>query len=126
MEAIELNASKVLEVLSGRLIAIAVVLAVSYGLYATGLAIYYLYFSELAGFPGPKIAAASEWYEFYHDCIRNGKYIFEIEKMHKKYGSWPLIRSPRKHTLTFRQVQSFESTRMSFLSMIQLSTVNSM
>ena len=87
MESLGFNVSKGLEILSGRFVAITAILAISYGLYALGLAIYYLYFSELAGFPGPKIAAASEWYEFYYDCIKSGKYIFEIEKMHKKYGS---------------------------------------
>jgi hypothetical protein len=45
-----------------------------------------LYFSPLAKFPGPKIAAASAWYEFYYDYCLNGKYIFEIERMHQKYG----------------------------------------
>ena len=54
-------------------------------LYTSSLAVYYLYFSELAGFPGSNIAAATSWYEFYYDCLCGGKYIFEIEKMHKKY-----------------------------------------
>lgn len=48
--------------------------------------IYRLYFSPLAKFPGPKLAAASAWYEFYFDYWLNGKYIFEIERMHQKYG----------------------------------------
>lgn len=55
-------------------------------LYFIGLVIYRLYFSPIARFPGPKIAAATGWYEFYYDYWKNGKYIFEIEKMHKKYG----------------------------------------
>ncbi|KAI1498012.1 cytochrome P450 [Biscogniauxia marginata] len=54
------------------------------------LVIYRLYLSPLAKFPGPKLAAATSWYEFYYDCWLNGKYIFEIENMHKKYG--PIIR----------------------------------
>ncbi|KAF2008686.1 cytochrome P450 [Aaosphaeria arxii CBS 175.79] len=54
------------------------------------LVVHRLYFSPLAKFPGPKLAAATHWYEFYHDYWRGGKYIFEIEKMHKKYG--PIIR----------------------------------
>jgi hypothetical protein len=47
-----------------------------------------LYFSPISGFPGPRLAAASFWYEFYHDFWRNGKYIFEIKKMHEKYGKY--------------------------------------
>lgn len=45
-----------------------------------------LFFSPLARFPGPKIAAATSWYEFYYQYWCNGQYVFEIEKMHKKYG----------------------------------------
>ncbi len=50
------------------------------------LLIYRLVFSPLASVPGPKIAAATGWYEFYYDCILAGKYIFEIERMHNIYG----------------------------------------
>lgn len=56
------------------------------GYYVTVI-IYRLYFSPLAGFPGPKLAAATGWYEFYFDYWLNGKYIFKIERMHKIYGA---------------------------------------
>ncbi|KAK0614968.1 cytochrome P450 [Bombardia bombarda] len=59
-------------------------------LYNAWLVIYRLYFSPLAGFPGSRLAAASSWYEFYYDYWLDGQYIFEIERMHKKYG--PIIR----------------------------------
>lgn len=48
--------------------------------------IYRLYFHPLAKFPGPKLAAISHLYEGYYDVVKEGRYIFEIEKMHKKYG----------------------------------------
>ena len=54
--------------------------------YATSLVIYRLCLSPLASVPGPKLAAASGWYEFYYDCLLAGKFIFEIERMHKVYG----------------------------------------
>lgn len=63
----------------------AAVICVS--VYWVGVAIYRLYLSPLAGFPGSKVAAATHLYEFYHDWWRQGKYIFEIERMHKIYGS---------------------------------------
>ena len=47
---------------------------------------YRLCFSPLAMIPGPKLAAATGWYEFYYDCLLAGKYIFEIERMHEVYG----------------------------------------
>ena len=55
-------------------------------LYVLSLATYRLVFSPLAGFPGPKLAAITDLYEFYFDFFRNGVYIFEIEKMHQRYG----------------------------------------
>lgn len=48
--------------------------------------IYQLYFHPLCKFPGPKLAAISHLYEFYHDVIRKGMFIWEIEKMHEEYG----------------------------------------
>ena len=54
--------------------------------YAACLAVYRLVFSPIARFPGPKIAALTGWYEFYYDFFQRGKYLFEIEKMHEKYG----------------------------------------
>jgi hypothetical protein len=54
--------------------------------YLIGLALYRLYLSPLAKFPGPKLAALSQWYEFYYDVVIPGQYIFQIQKMHRKYG----------------------------------------
>ena len=50
------------------------------------LVAYRLCLTPLAQVPGPIIAAVSGLYEFYYDCLRGGKYIFEIERMHKEYG----------------------------------------
>jgi hypothetical protein len=49
--------------------------------------IYRLYLHPLHHIPGPKLAAISHAYEFYHDVIRGGLFVWEIEKMHEKYGS---------------------------------------
>lgn len=49
--------------------------------------IYNLFFHPLSKFPGPKIAAIGTYYEFYHDVIRDGTYLWRIEEMHRKYGN---------------------------------------
>jgi cytochrome P450 len=63
------------------------VAAVSYGGW---LAIYRLWISPLAQFPGPKLAALTMWYEFYYDSFLEGQYTFRIAEMHRKYG--PIVR----------------------------------
>ncbi|CAH0032931.1 unnamed protein product [Clonostachys rhizophaga] len=49
-----------------------------------------LYFSPLAKFPGPKLAAATSLYESYYDVIKGGIYYKQIQKLHKIYG--PILR----------------------------------
>ncbi|GAO14689.1 uncharacterized protein UV8b_04626 [Ustilaginoidea virens] len=78
--------------------------------------VYNLYFHPLSKFPGPRLAAATSLYEFWFDVIRDGLYIWEVEKMHDKYG--PIVRvNPRElhirdssyynmiYTLTDHEVQ---------------------
>ncbi|EEP75342.1 conserved hypothetical protein [Uncinocarpus reesii 1704] len=64
--------------------------AVAWLLYVISLVVYRLWFSPLSKFPGPKLAAATLWYEFYYDALCHGRYTFEIMKMHQKYG--PIVR----------------------------------
>ncbi|KAL6720035.1 hypothetical protein ACLMJK_001956 [Lecanora helva] len=59
-------------------------------LYVAALASYRLFFHPLAGFPGPKLAASTYWYEFFYDCAHKGQYVFKIGELHKQYG--PIIR----------------------------------
>lgn len=48
--------------------------------------IYNLYFHPLCKFPGPKLAAIGSFLDFYYDVVKDGTYLWEIEKMHRKYG----------------------------------------
>lgn len=58
--------------------------------YTIVLPLYRIYFSPLAKFPGPKLAAATLWYEFYYDVILDGQYTVKIRELHKQYGMDPL------------------------------------
>jgi hypothetical protein len=48
--------------------------------------VYSVYFGPLSQFPGPKLAAATLWYEFYYDVILQGRYTFKIKDLHQKYA----------------------------------------
>ncbi|PYI07012.1 cytochrome P450 [Aspergillus sclerotiicarbonarius CBS 121057] len=57
--------------------------------------IYRLYFHPLSKFPGPRLAAITHLVEFYYDVVQDGRFLWEIETMHEKYG--PIVRiNPRE------------------------------
>lgn len=58
--------------------------------YLVWLGIYRIYWSPLAAYPGPRLAALSNLYEFYYDVILQGKFTFHIQDLHKRYG--PIVR----------------------------------
>lgn len=72
------------------IITLFTVIAVASILYWAGLTLYRLYFHPLADYPGPKLAAATFWYECYFDLLQHGQYVFEIQRLHEIYG--PIIR----------------------------------
>lgn len=72
------------------------------------IAIHRLYFSPLAKFPGPKLAALTYWYEFYYDCVCHGRFSWDIQRMHDKHGLlFSGKNSKDHHTKTILQVLSF-------------------
>ena len=52
------------------------------------LVVYRLYVSPLARFPGPRLAACTEWYAAYYDIVSGGggMFTFQIKKLHDQYG----------------------------------------
>jgi len=66
--------------------AVLYIAATALPLYLVTLVIYRLHFHPLAKFPGPKLTAVTSFYEFYHDVFKRGKFMWQIEAMHEKYG----------------------------------------
>jgi hypothetical protein len=64
----------------------AVIVLVAAILYIVQTAVRRLYLSPLARFPGPKLAALSNWYEFYYDVMLHGQFTEHVQQLHKKYG----------------------------------------
>ena len=58
-------------------------LQLSYVLYAV---ISRVFLNPLRHIPGPKLAALTSWYEFYYDVIHQGRYVWKIRDLHRKYG----------------------------------------
>ena len=54
--------------------------------YCVTLVFYRLFLSPLASFPGPKLGAATLWYEYYYDIVQEGQWTFKIQDLHKQYG----------------------------------------
>ncbi|KAJ3752765.1 cytochrome P450 [Lentinula raphanica] len=60
-------------------------------IYIGTLTLYRLYFHPLRKYPGPLLAALTDWYELYYNIVKGGALVTEIEKLHKFYGR-PVIR----------------------------------
>jgi cytochrome P450 len=66
---------------------VAVLLAITY---CAALVVRRLYFSPISHFPGPKLAIATFWYQFYYDVALGGQYVWKVRELHEKYG--PIVR----------------------------------
>lgn len=56
-------------------------------------------FHPLYKFPGPRLAAASFLYEAWYDLIKVGRYSWEIQSMHQKYGTFAIVGGVKLTTL---------------------------
>jgi hypothetical protein len=66
--------------------ALLAVSGIGLAVYCTLLIIYRLYFHPLSHIPGPKLAAITHGYEFYHNIVRGGLFVWEVRRLHQVYG----------------------------------------
>jgi hypothetical protein len=81
--------------------------------------VYSVYFGPLSKFPGPKLAAATLWYEFYYDVILKGRYTFKIKELHEKHGVFQSHLHSYGDPAKGFQVPSFASVQASSISTTQ-------
>lgn len=62
--------------------------------YLSYLVVVRLLLSPLARFPGPKLAALSNWYEFYFDVSQQGQFTAHIQNLHTLYGVSAFLFAP--------------------------------
>lgn len=87
--------------------ALAVAMICTIGLFSRGF--YNLYLHPLRRIPGPKLAAMTSWPDFYYDVIKDGSYLFEIRKMHDKYGEFELLLIPDDRLVSYLGSHGFWS-----------------
>ena len=56
-------------------------------IWRTSKVVYRLVWHPLAKFPGPRIAAATNLYCAYYDCVVGGTVCKKVAELHDKYGS---------------------------------------
>lgn len=54
--------------------------------------LYRLYFHPLAKYPGPILAAISDYYLAYYDLWMDGGIVTQLENLHRRYGKATSIR----------------------------------
>lgn len=56
--------------------------------FLVSVAVHRLFFSPIAQFPGPRLAAVSFLYECYYDVVCKGQYTWKIQELHRRYGTF--------------------------------------
>ena len=95
--------------------------AIFFVLYILGLYIYRAFFDSLSHIPGPELAAASLWYEFYYDVVKKDRYTFKLKELHAEYGQCKCDQGhPKDSTIEMFQAELSEAARTRFTSMIPI------
>lgn len=58
-------------------------------IYGISLVIHRLWYSPISHIPGPKLAAATGWYQAYYTVVHYGRWCFKVKELHERYGMPP-------------------------------------
>lgn len=73
--------------------------------YSAGLSVQRLWLSPISHIPGPRLAALTQYYEFFYDVVLGGQFTFKLLELHKVYG--PVVRiSPWEVHVADHELQS--------------------
>ncbi|VDC03531.1 unnamed protein product [Peniophora sp. CBMAI 1063] len=61
---------------------------------------WYLAFHRLSRFPGPKLAALTDWYATYYEVVKDGGLVTKLASLHARYGPVVRIAPNRLHFAT--------------------------
>ncbi|KAK7464782.1 hypothetical protein VKT23_005989 [Stygiomarasmius scandens] len=73
-------------------------------IWVVGLFVYRLFLHPLRNFPGPRLAALTDYYAGYHDIVKDGRFLKRIEQLHSQFG--PVVRVG-PNTLHFVEPQAY-------------------
>jgi hypothetical protein len=77
-----------------------------------------LWTSPLAGFPGPRLAALTTWYQFYFDIVKDGRLPWHLAHLHQIYGEYVEDSSllyPHQHLPLYRACDTDIANRVTRL-----------
>jgi hypothetical protein len=64
-----------------------VAVGLAYVAYLVSLVTHRLLLSPLKSYPGPGLAAATSYYQFWYDVVQGGGKLEHLENLHERYGA---------------------------------------
>jgi hypothetical protein len=87
----------VVDICNASLPRIPLVFSLSIAIYVIGWIVYCRFFHPLARVPGPFLASITEFYRFYYNFIKSGRYYMKFDEFVEKYGEYSVALRGKKY-----------------------------